>query len=186
MVWNTIKHTLGLVEPTLPENEPTKLPDYFPVEPKGCEKHAQNLFTCLANEATSYARDMERIGVHKSYFDDVIVQPTDLKAVQAIQKKSSSASSATATATTANNNSNNEEDKVLPKVGDNPLDECRKFVAYYKYCCDRKLKRKENLILTEHVRVQDEYRYTGPSSSSSSSSSAAGASSSTTEQKVNK
>ena len=160
MVWDAVKISLGLKEPTLPENEPTRLPDYFPVEPSGCEKHSQRLFACLANEATDYARDMERIGVHKSYFADVPVQPTDTKAVKALSEESGGAAGAT------------EEQKPLPKVGDNPLDECRKFIAYYKYCCDRKLKRKENLILTEHIRVQDEYRYKGPAAAASSSSSA--------------
>ena len=29
-MFDTIKITLGIKEPTLPENEPTKLPDYFP------------------------------------------------------------------------------------------------------------------------------------------------------------
>ena len=151
--WNNLQISLGMKEPTLPENVPTTLPQYFPVEPKGCEKYSQNLFNCLANEATNRARDMERIGVHKSYFgNDVMVEPTDPKAVEALR----------------NNKQGGEEEntKPIPKVGDNPLDECRKFIAYYKYCCDRKLKRKENLILTEHVRVQEEYRYSTPGSGS--------------------
>ena len=47
----------------------------------------------------------------------------------------------------------------LPKAGDNPLDECRDFIAYYKRCCDRELKKKKNWLLTEPYRVQEEYRY---------------------------
>lgn len=140
MVWGAIKNAVGLGEPTLPDG-PTHLPYYFPVEPKGCEKHAQKLFNCLSNEATSKARDMERAGLHKPYFSDVPAKPTDEQAAQAVAE--------------------NPDNPELPKEGDNPLDECRTFIAYYKQCCDRKLKQKRNWILTEHVRVQDEYRYTG-------------------------
>ena len=147
--WNNLQISLGMKEPTLPDNEPTTLPQYFPVEPKGCEKYSQQLFQCLANEATTKARDMERIGVHKSYFDDVAVEPTDLKAVEALKNQQGEEGRTTKS--------------VIPKVGDNPLDECRTFIAYYKHCCDRKLKRRENLILTEHVRVQEEYRYNAAS-----------------------
>lgn len=142
MVWGSIKNALGMGEPTLPDG-PTRLPEYFPVEPKGCEKHAQKLFSCLAKEATDKARDMERVGYHKSYFSDVTVHPVDPQAAQAIA-----------------NEPNNPE---YPKPDDNPLDECKKFIAYYKQCCDRKLKQKKNWILTESVRVQEEYRYKGPS-----------------------
>jgi hypothetical protein len=149
MVWGKVKSLLGLSEPTLPDG-PTRLPDYFPVEPKGCEKHAQLLFACLANEATEKARDMERLGLHQSYFSDVQVKPVDPKAVEAVAATNEDSSVDAAAAL------------LFPKAGDNPLDECRKLVAYYQHCCDKKLKRKENLILTEHVRVQDEYRYKGP------------------------
>jgi hypothetical protein len=142
MVWGAIKNAVGLGEPTLPEG-PTRLPDYFPVEPKGCEKHAQKLFNCLAKEATQKARDMEQAGLHKSYFPDVQVKPVDEKAAQAVQAEGATRPD-------------------LPKAGDNPLDECRTFLAYYKRCCDRELKKKKNWILSEHVRVQDEYRYQGP------------------------
>lgn len=48
---------------------------------------------------------------------------------------------------------------ALPSPNDNPLDQCRTFVAYYKRCCDRELKKKKNWILTEPYRVQEEYRY---------------------------
>jgi hypothetical protein len=129
-------------EPTLPEG-PTRLPEYFPVEPKGCEKHAQKLFSCLANEATDKIRDMERVGFHKAYFPDVSVQPIDPQAAEAVAK--------------------DPDNPEYPKPSDNPLDECKTFIAYYKQCCDRKLKQKKNWILTEAVRVQEEYRYKGPS-----------------------
>ena len=140
MVWGAIKNAVGLGEPTLPDG-PTKLPQYFPVEPKGCEKHSQTLFKCLANEATAKARDMERAGLHKPYYADVPAVATDPQAAEAV-------------AADPNN-------PAFPKAGENPLDECRKFVAYYQQCCDRKLKQKRNWILTEHVRVQEEYRYKG-------------------------
>lgn len=125
-------------EPKLPPG-PTRLPDYFPVEPKGCESHAQKLFACLANEATAKARDMEKAGLHKSYFQDVQVVPGDAKAAALVKE--------------------HPEDPSLPKPGDNPLDECRAHIAYYRRCCDRELKKRKNWILTEPYRVQEEYRY---------------------------
>ena len=51
------------------------------------------------------------------------------------------------------------DDPSLPKAGENPLDQCRKEIAYYMQCCDRELKKKKNWILTEPYRVQEEYRY---------------------------
>lgn len=126
-------------EPTLPDG-PTRLPPYFPVEPKGCEVHAQRLFSCIANEATAKARDMEKAGLHKSYFPDVQVKAQDAKAAQLVAEAAS-------------------DDPSLPKPGDNPLDECRKEIAYYKRCCDRELKKRKNWLLTEPYRVQEEYRY---------------------------
>jgi hypothetical protein len=142
MVWGSIKNALGMGEPTLPDG-PTRLPEYFPVEPKGCETHAQKLFSCLANEATDKARDMERVGYQKSYFWDVSVHPVDPQAAQAVAK--------------------DPKNPEYPKPDDNPLDECKTFIAYYQQCCDRKLKQNKNCILTESVRVQEEYRYKGPS-----------------------
>ncbi|KAL7455496.1 hypothetical protein ACHAWC_007046, partial [Mediolabrus comicus] len=68
MVWNRIRDALS-GPPTL--EGPSVLPSYFPVEPAGCEKHAQKLFACLANEATVKARDMEKMGYGKSYYEDV-------------------------------------------------------------------------------------------------------------------
>jgi hypothetical protein len=125
-------------EPKLPEG-PTRLPEYFPVEPKGCEKPSQALFACLANEATAKARDMEKAGLHKSYFSDVKVKPGDEKASQLVAAGS--------------------DDPALPKAGDHPLDECRSHIAFYQRCCDRELKKRKNWILTEPYRVQEEYRY---------------------------
>jgi hypothetical protein len=84
---------------------------------------------------------MERVGLYSPYFADIEAKPMDPQAAEAV----------------AENPANPE----FPKPGDNPLDECRMFVAYYKQCCDKKLKQKKNWILTEHVRVQEEYRYRG-------------------------
>jgi hypothetical protein len=146
MVWNALKNAVGLGEPTLnnEDGQPTRLPPYFPVEPKGCEKHAQNLFQCLSNEATAKARDMERVGYQKPYFADVnaAVVPTDPAAAEAVAA--------------------DPKNPEFPQPNDNPLDECKTFIAYYQRCCDRKLKQKKNWILTESVRVQEEYRYKGP------------------------
>jgi hypothetical protein len=126
-------------EPKLPDG-PTRLPDYFPVEPKGCEKHAQGLFLCLSNEATSKARDMEKAGLHKSYFPDVQVKPESEQAAILVASGTSN-------------------DPTIPKPGDNPLNECKKQIAYYMKCCDKELKKRQNWILTEPYRVQEEYRY---------------------------
>jgi hypothetical protein len=117
---------------------PTRLPDYFPVNPVGCENHAAKLFACLAKDATEKERDMERAGLHQSYFDDVKVEPESEKY---------------AALAAAGDNPD------LPKPGDNPLDVCRTQIAYYKRCCDRELRKKKNWLLTEPHRVQEEYRY---------------------------
>ena len=124
-------------EPQLPSG-PTKLPSYFPVEPKGCEKVAQKLFTCVTDTATEKARDMEKAGFHKSYFADVEVKPADEKFAKLAAES---------------------DDPELPKPGENPLDQCRSQIAYYQRCCDRELKKKKNWMLTEPYRVQEEYRY---------------------------
>ena len=143
MVWNSIKNAIGLGDPLANEPDgPTRLPQFFPVEPKGCEKHTQKLFNCLSNEATDKIRDMERVGFHKSHFPDVEVSPVDPKAAEAVAQ--------------------NPENPEFPKVNDNPLDECKLFIASYRKCCQRALKQKRNLLLQETVRVHDEYRYTGP------------------------
>ena len=130
----------------------SQLPEYFPVEPAGCEKHAQTLFACLANEATAKARDMEKAGLHKSYYPDVTPRAADEAAAQAVKD---------AALQNQNGGDDSTEKKVdaLPTVNDNPLDECRDAIAYYKRCCDRELKKKKNWILTEPYRVQEEYRY---------------------------
>lgn len=137
MVWGRVAD-LFRGEPKLPEGQPTRLPPYFPLEPKGCESQSQKLFACLANEATEKARDMEKAGLHKSYFSDVQVKPGDEKAARLAAES---------------------DDPSLPKPGDNPLDECRTLIAYYQRCCERELKKRKNWILTEPYRVQEEYRY---------------------------
>jgi len=149
-------------EPKLPVGEPTRLPSYFPVEPKGCESHAQKLFACLANEATQKARDMEKAGLHKSYFPDVVVKPGDEKAAELVaqrqQQKLKDGSSSTSDRVSAADEVG-DVDSTLPQPGENPLDQCRSEIAYYKRCCDRELKKRQNWILTEPYRVQEEYRY---------------------------
>ena len=144
MVLQSLKRAVGLGGPPLEllGDGPTKLPDYFPVEPKGCETPAQNLFQCLAGPATDKARDMERVGYHKSYYKDVPTKPLDAVAAKAVAE--------------------NPDSPDFPKPDDNPLDECKNFIAYYQQCCNHKLKQKKNWILTESVRVQPEYRYQGP------------------------
>merc|ERR1711865_1077926 len=121
----------------------TRLPDYFPVEPKGCEKHAQKLFACLSNDATQKARDLEKVGFHKSYFPDVTVEVADEKARALVTSEEG------------------KNDPNLPKLNENPLDPCKTDIAYYMRCCNRELKKEKNWILTEPYRVQEEYRYTG-------------------------
>jgi hypothetical protein len=92
---------------------------------------------------------MEKAGLHQSYFPDVQVKPDSEQAARLVAERG-------------------EEDPSLPKAGDNPLDECRKEIAYYIQCCDRQLKKRKNWILTEPYRVQEEYRYSnkqdGPAS----------------------
>jgi len=130
-------------EPKLPHG-PTRLPSYFPVEPKGCETQAQKLFGCLAGEATDRARDLEKAGFYESYFPDVhppVVDPEIVKKTK--------------------------EDPSLPQPGDNPLDACRSQIAFYQRCCDRELRKRKNWMLTEPYRVQEEYRYEGNTSGGS-------------------
>ena len=162
MVWNRIRDALS-GPPTL--EGPSVLPSYFPVEPRGCEKHAEKLFACLANEATVKARDLERMGYGKSYYQDVEKE----RLVKLQQQQQQKEDNDTATA----KNKNDEQQKVadidkskLPSPNDNPLDECRTLIAYYKRCCDRELKKKKNWILTEPYRVQEEYRYNNNKSKS--------------------
>lgn len=124
---------------------PSRLPEFFPVQPIGCEKHSENLFKCLSTQATAKARDMEKAGLHRSYFPDVSPKADDEKAAKKVLEVADGESAGA--------------DNDLPKAGDNPLDECRDFIAYYKRCCDRELKKKKNWNLTEPFRVQEEYRY---------------------------
>lgn len=167
MVWNRIRDALS-GPPTL--DGPSVLPPYFPVEPQGCEHHAQKLFDCLATKATEKARDMEKAGYGKSYYPDV--EAERLKKLQKEAKNdnnnndtknqeggSMSSSVGMATTTTKKDDASTPTQLLLPSPNDNPLDECRQFIAYYKRCCDRELKKKKNWILTEPYRVQEEYRY---------------------------
>ena len=137
MVWGRIVDAVST--PKLPEGEPTRLPQFFPVEPRGCERHAQKLFACLANEATEKARDMEKAGLLKSHFPDVDMKATDENAAKLVAAGT--------------------DNPDLPKPGENPLDQCRTHIAYYNRCCNRELKKKKNWLLTEPYRVQEEYRY---------------------------
>lgn len=146
MVWNRIRDAISGT-PTL--DGPSKLPPYFPVEPAGCEKHAQRLFECLTKDATEKARDMEKAGYAKSYYPDVEVERS--------MKLKAEGSGEPAMAVVEGKK--DADTSQLPAPDDNPLDECRTLIAYYKRCCDRELKKKKNWILTEPYRVQEEYRY---------------------------
>ena len=150
MVWGRIVDAISRT-PTL--DGPSKLPDYFPVEPRGCEKHSQRLFECLAKDATAKARDMEKAGYGKSYYPDV--EAERLKKLQSEEKSNKGASGDDVVVAAKGI----EKSQQLPSPNDNPLDECRTLIAYYKRCCDRELKKKKNWILTEPYRVQEEYRY---------------------------
>ena len=150
MVWNRIRDAIK-GPPTL--EGPSKLPPYFPVEPQGCEKHAQRLFECLVKDATEKARDMEKAGYGKSYYPDV--EAERLKNLKLEEKKGVDV----VTKAVAVDEKNGVDVSKLPSADDNPLDECRTFIAYYKRCCDRELKKKKNWMLTEPYRVQEEYRY---------------------------
>ena len=72
-------YIFGRSEPKLPEDGKfvVRLPDYFPVEPKGCERVAQELFHCITETATEKARDIEKAGLHSSYYPDVQVKIKD-------------------------------------------------------------------------------------------------------------
>ena len=103
---------------------------------------------------------MEKMGYGKSYYEDV--EKERLAKLQQQQQDNDTAK-----------NKNDEQQKVadidkskLPSPNDNPLDECRTLIAYYKRCCDRELKKKKNWILNEPYRVQEEYRYNNNKSKS--------------------
>jgi hypothetical protein len=123
---------------------PTVLPSYFPVTPAGCEKHADKLFTCIATTATEKSRDMEKAGFVKSYYPEIREKQEKEMNEQPVDTVGEG---------------KDIDVSALPSPNDNPLDECRTFVAYYQRCCDRELKKKKNWILTEPYRVQEEYRY---------------------------
>ena len=153
MVWGRIVDAVSRT-PTL--DGPSKLPDYFPVEPAGCEKHSQRLFECLAKDATSKARDMEKAGYGKSYYPNV--EAERLKKLDE-KKNNKGAKSDDNVVVASTKDIDEKSQQQLPSPNDNPLDECRTLIAYYKRCCDRELKKKKNWILTEPYRVQEEYRY---------------------------
>mmetsp|Transcript_29736 Transcript_29736/g.45558 ORF Transcript_29736/g.45558 Transcript_29736/m.45558 type:complete len:143 (+) Transcript_29736:145-573(+) len=123
------------------EGEAT-LPDYFPIEPKGCEYVSQKLFLCISSEAVGIVRDKEHVQVHTNYYTKSPVSETPIL--------------------TKSDDLSQDEKQALPTAGDNPLDACRNQIALYKQCCDRELKKKKNWLLTEPHRVQEEYRYKGP------------------------
>mmetsp|Transcript_16793 Transcript_16793/g.37247 ORF Transcript_16793/g.37247 Transcript_16793/m.37247 type:complete len:170 (+) Transcript_16793:121-630(+) len=155
--YNTIKDALS-GPPTI--DGPSQLPDYFPVEPRGCEKHSARLFKCLAGEATDKAREMEKAGLHRVWYPDVKATPGDENAARRVKEAEEAAAAAGGGAAAAANKAAPAaaEDR-LPTRDDVPLDECRTLIAYYKRCCDRELKKKQNCLLTEPYRVQEEYRY---------------------------
>ena len=135
---NTIRDLIQ-GEPTLPPGLMC-LPKYFPLEPHGCKQHTQKLFSCLVNEAMEKARDLEKVGLYESIFPDVEVPKPDK-----IPKS-----------------------ERLPKPGENPLDKCKTFIAYYQRCCEQEFRKSRNAMLTELYCVQEEYRYEGPGASGSS------------------
>jgi hypothetical protein len=157
MVWNRIRDALA-GPPTL--DGPSVLPPYFPVEPRGCEHHAQKLFDCLATKATEKARDMEKAGYGKSYYPDVEAERLkNLKKEEEVGSEENNKNQKQEGVVVPSKNVMDVSSQLLPSPDDNPLDECRQFIAYYKRCCDRELKKKKNWILTEPYRVQEEYRY---------------------------
>merc|ERR1712232_1273712 len=120
---------------------PIKLPDYFPAEPKGCQRNVEALFQCLANEATDTIRDLEKNGARKAgryYLNDN--NDNNLS-----KKSNKEITPSTTTSTTP--------------INDDPLEPCRLLVYQYKKCCNKQLKKKQNQHLMETYRVQEEYRY---------------------------
>ena len=135
----------GVSQPSWPEGQPVQLPDYFPVQPKGCESQTQKLFECVAGPATEKRRDIERAGYHKSYFPDIETKAQDEKYAKYANEQQ--------------DKPDNERDMDIPRRDDNPLDVCQSQILMYQKCCTRALKKKQNWILTEPYRVQKEYRY---------------------------
>jgi hypothetical protein len=125
MVWKALRKAVGFAEPSLPDDvQPTRLAQYFPVEPKVVRRLPQSI-QCLLNEAAAKARDMERVGYYQPYFDDLSAVPTQL---------------ATQVPETVARDLDNPE---FPHPNDNPLDECLTSIAQYQYCCGRKLKQRK-------------------------------------------
>ena len=101
---------------------------------------------------------MEKAGYAKSYYPTVEAERLkNLSSKDGDTKKEGG--SATVLAVDSNKAKADGTSNKLPSPNDNPLDECRTLIAYYKRCCDRELKKKKNWILTEPYRVQEEYRY---------------------------
>lgn len=92
---------------------------------------------------------MEKMGYGKSYYEDV-----EKERVASLKQQEDGSTAAAKISDSADI-----DKSKLPSPDDNPLDECRLAIAYYKRCCDRELKKKKNWILTEPYRVQEEYRY---------------------------
>ena len=150
MVVGRIAGWFGYSEPKWPAGQPVKLPDYFPVQPKGCESQTQKLFDCVSELATEKQRTLEKAGYHKSYFEGVETHPQDEKFAKYVNEQQ--------------DKNEQERDDTVPKRGENPLDVCQVQILMYQKCCDRALKKKHNWILTEPYRVQKEYRYVPPQS----------------------
>mmetsp|Transcript_38204 Transcript_38204/g.46610 ORF Transcript_38204/g.46610 Transcript_38204/m.46610 type:complete len:167 (+) Transcript_38204:140-640(+) len=144
-------------EPQLPPG-PINLPEYFPVNPIGCETKTEALFQCLAGDATTKLRDMEKGGVSPRYYADMNENYVEqLKNVDAAA--AAAAAGGDEAAAQKNDGGGPVEDVRRLTPDDDPLEPCRSLIAQYKYCCDRQLKKRQNWKLTEPYRVQEEYRY---------------------------
>ena len=100
---------------------------------------------------------MEKMGYAKSYYPEVEERRLNKLKEQEVEGQQALASASAGGG--AVEKGKDVDVSQLPSPNDNPLDECRTFIAYYKRCCDRELKKKKNWILTEPYRVQEEYRY---------------------------
>ena len=135
MVLQSLKRAVGLGGPPLEllGDGSTKLPDYFPVEPKGCEKHSARLFECLAGPATEKAREMEKAGLHKSWYPDVTPTPGDEKAAQLVKDQEEKGGAA-ATAKTAARRSRAESsirpmEEAFPAADDEGAERCSPSIS---------------------------------------------------------
>ena len=103
---------------------------------------------------------MEKAGYAKSYYPTVEAERLkNLSSTKDGDKKTAVVAAVVVDANSKANGGDASSKNTLPSPNDNPLDECRTLIAYYKRCCDRELKKKKNWILTEPYRVQEEYRY---------------------------